>query len=387
MKKIQPKAYLFLFSQNISLFGSLVTSFAITWSISLQTNSSVLLSLAMVCVLLPQMITMLIGGRLADHWSRKWLIIGSDGAIAGLTAVLIVLQVNQLLSIPVLLLFTTCRALGQGLQGPAVSATYPDLVAADQLHRINGLNQTCVALTTLLAPVLGGIVLAQASLVIAFVLDIVTAIIEISCLLPMTLPRQVTTSEKPTPIWRSWRLLRRQTPLWSLLLLYGFGFLLITPLSTLGTLLVQRHFGAQVARLTLYEVIWSVGAVSGGLLLARLKHLKQPQKLLWWSLGSFGVFMALMGYLSYWPLFLGITLGAGFCLSLVQAAQTTLIQQYSRPEQIGQVFGVFQMVASGMTLIGALSFGPIANVSGLGPLTIFCGVLCLLSASIVARHG
>ncbi|KIS03811.1 macrolide efflux protein [Paucilactobacillus wasatchensis] len=124
----QKQGYLFLASQNISLFGTLVTGYAITWYISLTTNSGLWLALATVSTLLPQILITLVGGAWADRFSRKWLIMGSDGAIALLTLVLALFWSQGIRSLWLLILFAALRSIGQGIQQPAVSSAYPQLV-------------------------------------------------------------------------------------------------------------------------------------------------------------------------------------------------------------------------------------------------------------------
>lgn len=151
-KSWKKKAYVFLVSQNISLFGSLVTSFAITWHISLATNSATWMAIATICTILPQIAVSLVGGFLADNYSRKMLIIAADGGIALMTVVLFVMNLKGTVAIGLLLLFTALRSVGQGIQAPAVSATYPTIVPEEALATVNGHNQTMVSVSSFFLP-------------------------------------------------------------------------------------------------------------------------------------------------------------------------------------------------------------------------------------------
>ena len=44
---------LFLASQNISLFGSMLVQYAITWYITLETKSGIMLTISIICGFLP----------------------------------------------------------------------------------------------------------------------------------------------------------------------------------------------------------------------------------------------------------------------------------------------------------------------------------------------
>lgn len=72
----------FLSAQTISLFGSSIVQFAIIWQITLQSKSGVMMSVATICGYVPQMLISMFAGVLADRFSRRNLIMWSDGIIA-----------------------------------------------------------------------------------------------------------------------------------------------------------------------------------------------------------------------------------------------------------------------------------------------------------------
>ena len=78
---------LFLASQNISLFGSQLVSYAIIWYITLETSSGGWLTMITVCSMMPQALISLWGGVLADRYNKKTLIILSDTCCARLALV------------------------------------------------------------------------------------------------------------------------------------------------------------------------------------------------------------------------------------------------------------------------------------------------------------
>ena len=80
--------FLFLISQNLSLFGSSVVGFSIIWYITLKTSSGAWITAATIATLVPQVLVSLWAGVAADRYNRKWLIMLSDGftALATLAA-------------------------------------------------------------------------------------------------------------------------------------------------------------------------------------------------------------------------------------------------------------------------------------------------------------
>ena len=68
--------FLFLISQNLSLFGSSVVGFSIIWYITLKTSSGAWITAATIATLVPQALVSLWAGVAARayRYNRKWLI-------------------------------------------------------------------------------------------------------------------------------------------------------------------------------------------------------------------------------------------------------------------------------------------------------------------------
>ena len=63
--------FLFLISQNLSLFGSSVVGFSIIWYITLKTSSGAWITAATIATLVPQVFVSLWAGGAADRYNRK----------------------------------------------------------------------------------------------------------------------------------------------------------------------------------------------------------------------------------------------------------------------------------------------------------------------------
>lgn len=380
----QKQGYLFLASQNISLFGTMVTGYAITWYISLTTNSGLWLALATVSTLLPQILISLFGGAWADRYSRKWLIMGADGGIALLTLGLAILWVAGIHTLWLLLIFAALRSIGQGIQQPAVSSAYPQLVPEAELTRINGLNQTLMSVTTLLSPVLGGLILANFNLYWALMIDVITAIIELLCMTRIKLKAvaatSTTTGQNEKALVAGLKYLFGHLTLRRLFTINAFTYLLMTPASVLSLLLIQRQFGASVTNLTLQEIVWAGGSILSGLVVAKQKQFKNNARVLALAVGAFALTMLLMGVMPNLQLYLLTMFLAGWSTPFMMTAQAVIIQTTAAPEYMGRTFAAYQMVNNLMLLIGTLSLGPLADVVPLAAIFASCGALLLLAA-------
>jgi len=73
---------LFLTSQAISYFGSALVQYAITWYITLKTQSGMMMTIAIICGFLPTFFLSPFAGVWSDRYRRKIPIILSDSTIA-----------------------------------------------------------------------------------------------------------------------------------------------------------------------------------------------------------------------------------------------------------------------------------------------------------------
>lgn len=166
---------LFLISQNISIFGSAVVEFAIIWYITLETSSGTWLMLSTICSMVPHIFVSLWGGVWADRYNRKHLIMLADTFIALATLGIAIAFWSGFRHMGLLLAVSVVRSVGAGIQIPAVNAIYPQLVPKANLTKIQGVNQTLYSLLMLLAPAVGGMLLATVDIAWAFMVDVVSA--------------------------------------------------------------------------------------------------------------------------------------------------------------------------------------------------------------------
>src|SRR4051812_49385345 len=128
---------LFLGSQTISLFGSALVQYAILWYITLNTQSGMMMTISILCGFVPTFILSPIAGVWADRYNRKMLIILADSLIAISTLVLAILFLIGYDDLWLLFVMSAVRAVGTGIQTPAVGAILPQIVPEDKLTKVN----------------------------------------------------------------------------------------------------------------------------------------------------------------------------------------------------------------------------------------------------------
>ncbi len=379
--QIRKRIALFLASQNISLFGSSVVAYAIIWYITITTSSGTWMMLSTVASMLPQVLVSLFGGVLADRYSRKYLIMISDGCIALATLALAVLFLLGYGRLELLLVALAIRSVGAGVQTPAVGAIFPQLVPAEDLTRVQGINQTINSVLLLLAPAVGGVILGSVGIVASFFVDVITAALGIFVMSRIRVA-PVDRGHTQMSVWEDLKYGLRYTfshrQLRRIIICFLFSFVLITPAAILSPLMIERSFGSEVWRLTVNEVIWTTGSLAGGIFVSLKRGFRDKIRVVAVCLVAFGILFTLMGLSWNYVIFTALMGIAGIFLPPITTAQTVHIQEITEPDVLGRVFSIVQLITAGAMPIAILFFGPLADIVSVEILMIVSGILLAL---------
>lgn len=390
---------LFLGSQTLSLLGSSLVQYAILWHITLTTQSGSAMTVAIICGFLPTFFLSPFAGVWADRYSRKLLIALSDAAIALTTLVLALLFMAGYDALWLLYLMSAIRAVGSGVQGPAVGALIPDIVPQEQLTRVNGANSSIQAFVTLVSPMLSGALFSQAPLEAIFFIDVVTAAAAIAILLALVhVPvhakaREAQATGYFADMAQGFRYIAGQAYIKAFFAFCALFFVLAAPVSFLTPLQVTRSFGGDVWHLTAIEVVFSVGMILGGGLAAAWGGFRNRVHTMALATLLFGACTFALGVVPDFWVYLAFMGLSGVTMPLFNTPATVLLQENVDENMLGRVFGVLNMLASAMMPLGMLVFGPLADLFpieamlvGTGALMAVQGLL-LLSNRVLLRAG
>jgi DHA3 family macrolide efflux protein-like MFS transporter len=374
------KAALFLSSQALSLAGSMLVQYAIIWHITLTTGSGAVLTAATIAAFLPQVLISVFAGVWADRYSRKALIVCSDALTAASTLALAAFFLAGYRELWLIYLVTGIRSLGAGIQTPAVGALLPQIVPAEKLMKVNGINATLQPFIMIVTPVVAGAILTFSRIEEIFFIDVFTAAIAIGLLSVMKVPAFRTARDRRTTGYfddlkegTGYAVKNRQVR--SLFVFFGLIWFLVVPVAFLSPLLVARSFGDEVWKLTANEVTFFAGSILGGIAMT-----------LW---GGFGNRFRTIGLscLVWAALFTGLGLARSFALYLVfmflsgipmpflNASTMTLLQEIVEPDMQGRVFGLQQLISMTVMPIGMLVFGPVADLITIEALLVIASPL------------
>ncbi len=361
------RTILFFASQCITLFGSQIVQMAIVWYVTLQTDSGAWVAAFSVCSYLPQFLISFLGGIWADHYNRKYLIIGADALIAAVTLIMMLIMphlTTDSMLLTALLMMSIIRSAGAGIQNPAVNAVVPQLVPEEHLMRYNGINAIMQSVVQFAAPAAAAVVLTTSSLQATLMIDILTAMIGIGLFSCILLPKQKTGQETPSvlaDIGIGVRYAYSCMAVRKTLIVYGLFIFFTVPAGYLSGLLVSRVYGVTYWYLTAVELAGFGGMVVGGLLMSLWGGFKSHRLTLAIGLALFGTMAIAMGMSHHFIVYLVLMALYGVALTTVQTTITTMLQEKSEVSMQGRVFGLMSSLYSSCYPIGMALFGPLAD--------------------------
>ncbi len=384
---------LFLGGQTVSLFGSSLVQYAILWYLTLETQSGTVLALATAFGFLPQAFASVFGGVWADRYNRKFLLIGADATIAATTLVLAVMLWQGLSGLWPVYLTLAIRSLGAGIQMPAVGALLPQIVPADRLMRVNGINMSIQSAMTILAPAVAAALFAWLGLQAVLMVDVGTAAIGIGlvALIPVaTIVRSDRAAGYLDDMRAGFAYVRHHAVILRVLLYFALVFFLMAPPGYLSPLMVVRTFGEEVWKLTVNELAFGVGMMLGGALISAWGGWRDRMRMLLASSYAFGLLSialglsgSVLGWSGVFALYLAFMLLLGGAVALFSTTAMTLFQEQVEPAMQGRVFGVQGIILALAMPIGMLVFGPLADVVSVEWITIGAGFLTIIVTVIL----
>lgn len=384
LKMWKKNTALFLFSQNISLFGSSLVQYAIFWYIVLNTQSGIMMTIAVVCGFLPTFILSPIAGVWADRYNRKILIVLADALVASATLILAIMFLLGYESLWMIFSMYAFRAVGTGIQTPAIGAILSQFVPENQLTRINGINSSIQALTLLISPAVSALLITLIAIEFIFFIDVITAAIAIATMLFFfKVPVHAKALQEQTNSYFSdlklgVEYIKNHNFLKLFFLFYAVFFILIAPASFLTPLQIVRSFGEEVWRLSALEISFSLGMMAGGAIIASWGGFKNRTYTLFLASVINGVSVLALGIVPIFWIYLMFMGFIGVSVPFFNTTSIVLLQEKVEENFLGRVFGVTVMISTSMMPLGMLIFGPVSDSIKIEWMLIGTGIFLFL---------
>lgn len=162
---------LLLSGQLISQIGDKFHMLAIAFMVLKTTGSPAKMGIVLFCSVFPSMLLGFISGAFLDRYSRKTMIVGADVARGLIVSALCFLYYFNALSFTVLLAAQLMISVCTAFFDPAIPAIIPQIVERGQLTRANSQTQFVSGISTIIGPMLGGLMVAWAGYLTVFMIN------------------------------------------------------------------------------------------------------------------------------------------------------------------------------------------------------------------------
>ena len=241
----------------------------------------------------------------------------------------------------------------------------------------------------IIAPALGAYLFAVIPMNFLILLDVLGAVLGISLLLQVTIPKIKTQGEAVHLLADSklgFKLLIENKGLWAITLIGTFFTLLFMPAVSMYPLMTLTYFQGTVQQAGLIEVIYSVGMLAGGIIIGVFGKWQDRMKPILLAYFIIGISYIICGYLpgNQKGFFYFILLNAlcGLATPFFNTLLMAMIQQSYKPQYLGRVLGVLNAIMSITGPVGLIFAGPLADQLGVEKLFLIAGVGTVLCGLI-----
>lgn len=175
----------------------MITYVAIPFQMYELTQSTTHVGMLGLVQLVPLVISGFWGGALADSFDRRQLVILTEIASALGNALLIAFTISGSKEIYFLYALSGIMAIFKGLERPALEALTQQLFDKKDIPKVSTLQSIKTTSGMILGPALGGVLISSVGITYTYVIDLLTYVVSIICILKLTNLPQLTEKRKP----------------------------------------------------------------------------------------------------------------------------------------------------------------------------------------------
>ncbi|MFV0254811.1 MAG: MFS transporter [Erysipelotrichaceae bacterium] len=380
---------LYFLGMCVSSIGSWMQSIAQSWLVYELTADPFLLGLVSSMQFLPLLLFGLLGGTIADYLPKRKILFFTQGAFAFLTGTLFILTITGVLEYWMILIFAFLFGCCNAVDVPTRQSFMLEIVSNDNLQNAIVLNSTVYNMAKLIGPMLAGIIIAQFSIELCFLLNSLSYIAIIFALAKMDYQSALSNNSKVFKFKKIFKdmaggikYITSSIELYIPILLVFFVNVILMNFSVMLPIYTNA-IGQEATGYSMLNTSMGIGSIIVALTIAlRIKN--KPSKILMFgSTFVTALCYILLGLNRNIYLACLIMIFAGASLFLTTTSINTNIQLNSAKEMRGRVMGVYGLMFGGSTPIGALYTGAITSYYNIFIFMIISAILMILVSTIL----
>src|SRR5256714_4418980 len=367
--------------QTISMLGDTAFLVALGWRTFTLTGSARSLGYVLTLQGVGLLLTVLVGGALADRYDRRTMMLVSDVSRFGIVGALTVIDGTGHLSIGILLGLACAEGLATGFFTPALGGLVPLVVEEPRLGSANALIGMARQGSLLIGPSVAGLLYGFAGSTVVFGFNATSYLVSFAFVWATRprIPERGAAQGTLREIRAGFRYVAGVPWLWVTISLFAFVLMCQwAPIQVLTPKLVRAHFHLGVGA---YGVIFSMlgaGMIVGAVAFAQL-DLRRRRGLISYLIWMANSLLVVVFALSPWyPLALVASFCRGACIGFGITIWETMLMELVPRHMLSRVVSLDWFGSLGLTPFGLLLVGAVSGLAAPGTL-IALGALTALA--------
>jgi len=381
---------LYYSGQSISLIGVWVQNIAMGWLVYRLTGSALLLGTITFALQIPSLLITPFAGVLADRWNRRKVIILTQVMSMLVAFILAWLTLTEVITVGWIIFLALVNGVILAFDTPFRQSFVPDIITRrEDLSNAIALNSSLYNLARFIGPPIGGILIALVGEGWCFFINGVSFLAVIFALLAMQIQKVVRPRrfgsiflQLREGIQYAWnfRSIRYLITLVALSSFFGLPFQALMPL------FAAEILGGDSQMLGILTGALGAGALTGAFFLASRKSVRNIPVITFRTALMFALALSVFALSSHTALSIIALVFTGFGMIVHFNSTNTLIQSIADEDKRGRVVSLYSLTFMGITPLGSLLAGTIAEYIGV-PFTIFFfSLICISSALLFGKR-
>lgn len=400
---------LFALGKLVSLLGTYIYSFAISLYILRITGSGTSFAFSILVGTIPRVILGPIAGSIADRVERKKMIVGLD-FLSGIV-VLSLLGLSLIYGLKLSFIYATTFILSviSTFFNTTFSAAIPRLVFDKNLFKINSYGRAIDSSSSIIGPVLGGLVFGVVSMNlflfingISFILSGISEMFIDFNLNKLKEEEKNVSNMSMSVVWHDMKevfAFIKSNKILCVIMPFSvsLNFLMVSILSVVLPFLVNNVLGMSSSQYGIIEGTFSVGMLIAAIVIGKLPEKEKKLKGLVFGILGMGITTIIMGIPGLeimksfninmiFGLYIVVVFLFSFILLMIDMPLTVLIQRTIPNNMLGRVWGVIGTISSSLMPLGIILAGVSLDLIPSYILFFVTGIYLIIAAAFMYKN-
>lgn len=389
-RSLQHRNYkMFFWGQSISLMGTWIQNIAVGWLVYRLTGSAIYLGVVAFAGQIPSLVFTPLAGVYADRFNRRTTLIITQ-LLAMITAIVLAsLVLLDIAGIVHLLVLSVIAGIINAFDNPFRHAFVQELVVnREDLPNAIALNSSLYNTARFIGPLIGGFLISLVGEGWCFMLNGISFIAVIISLIRIQVPAFQPVrksgsifSQMADGLRYSWT----NKPIRNLLMLIAICGFLGLPFQAFMPVFASDVLHGSATLLGTLTGSLGAGALTGALYLASRRRIAALPKNIIVAAFMFAVALTLFSQSKIILLSMAALYITGFGMIIMFNATNALLQAISEEDKRGRVISFYTLTFMGMTPLGNLLLGTVAEYTSVS-ITVMITSVCCLTTALLLRN-